>query len=178
MRCTKKSTTFCLHPCQPLLSQTAASSLSLHHLLCPFLVLPLKQPEVGGLSWTSSAAKTGMTGPPPAPRDPRGLLWPHTACSSALGSPLCQLPWAGRRAEGQERAAAHAPSLHPAESGCHRSGMAQPLWKLAGLGLGGTHLSPAGLCKWLSCCCQERRGLSHKDRQPHVHPVKMTVAVW
>lgn len=63
MRCTKKSTTFCLHPCQPLLSQTAASSLSLHHLLCPFLFLPLKQPEGGGVELDFLSCQNRHDGP-------------------------------------------------------------------------------------------------------------------
>lgn len=138
--------------------QTAASSLSLHHRLCPFLFLPLKQPEQEGLSWPFSAAKTGMAGPPQVQRDPRGLLWLHCPLASSLPfSPLCQLSWAGRKGESQERAAAHASSLHPTGSGCHWSGMAQPLWKLAGLWLGGTCFSPGGLHKCLSCCCQVRK---------------------
>lgn len=152
VRCSKKSTTFWIHLCQPLLSQTAASSFSLHHHLCLFLFLPLKQPERGGLSWPFSAAKTGVAGPPQVQRHPRGLPWLCTACLWALSLPPCFASFPG-----QESAAAHASSLHLAGSGCHQSGTAQPMRKLAGLGLGGTCLSPGGLHKCLSCCCQVRK---------------------
>lgn len=45
------------------------------------------------------------------PRDPGGLPCLCAACSGALSCPLCQLPWAGRKAEGQKRGSC--PLCHP-----------------------------------------------------------------
>lgn len=99
--------------------------------------------------------------------------------------PACELsapPFASCKEEGregQERAAVH---IHHTESGCCQSGMAQPPWKLAGLGLGRTQLSPAGLHKCLSCCCQVRKTQPFSQRRAasavvgYLHLVKMAMS--
>lgn len=120
MRCNKKSTTFCVHPCQPLLSQKAASSRSLRHLLCPFLFLPLKQPEGGWieLAFLSCQNRHGRA-TWSAQGSQRAALTARCPPVSSHLSPLpALLGREGGRQRGRRGQLPTHPPFHPAESGC------------------------------------------------------------
>ena len=181
MRCNKKSTTFCVHPCQPLLSQTAASSLSLHCRLCPFLFLPLKQPERGiELAFLSCQNRHGGATSSAQGSQSAAL----TAHRLLVSSRLPPLPAPLGREEGRGAGEGSCPCFLPLP--CREQ--VPPIWndtttvKAGGLGARRDCLSPAGLHKCLSCCCQVRKtrpfsqGLAASAAVGYVHPVKMAMA--